>query len=67
MALKLMLEEGDKVMMDDLGMVVDVTFIGEKKVQLSFFAPKDIKINAVFKDSRKMFKNLKKRAESESQ
>jgi sRNA-binding carbon storage regulator CsrA len=63
MALKLILEKGDKVMCAEVGMMVDVLFVGKDKVQLAFDAPKDITINAVFADSSKMFKNKKKAAE----
>ena len=62
MALKFMLEEGDKVVIPEAGLTVDVLFIGNK-VQLAFDAPLDITINAVFADSSKMFKNKKKNAQ----
>ena len=50
MGLKLMLESGDKVVMDS-GIVVDVLATG-RKVQLEVHAPSDVAVNAVFKDSR---------------
>ena len=59
MGLKLTLGVDDKVVMD-CGVVVDVIAISSKQVALVFNAAPDIKINAVFKDSSKMFKNRRK-------
>jgi hypothetical protein len=59
MGLKLMVEAEDKITMSN-GVVIDVRFIGKQKAQLEFTAPKEVEINAIFKDSSKMFKNLRK-------
>ena len=59
MALHLNVEVEDKIVMSD-GVVIDITEVAGGKVTLSFTAPKDIKINTIFKDSSKQFKNLRK-------
>ena len=57
MALKLTVTRKDKIIMSD-GVVITVTTLSDKQVQLSFEAPKDIKIHTIFNDSAKQFKNL---------
>jgi len=61
MALKLTIGKGDKIIMSD-GVVIDLIHIGAKnsgQVTLAFEAPQEIRINAIFQDSRKQFKRLK--------
>jgi sRNA-binding carbon storage regulator CsrA len=57
--LKLTVSKGDKILIGD-AVVLDVKSTTGKQTQLEFFAPKDIKINTVFLDSSKQFKNRQK-------
>ena len=59
MGLKLTLQSGDKVMLSN-GVMIDVNTTSNKQTQLEFHADASVKINTVFKDSSKMFKNRRK-------
>jgi hypothetical protein len=61
MGLKLTLQNGDKVMMSN-GVIIDVLTTSNKQTSLEFHADADVKIDAVFKDSTRMFKNKRKQA-----
>lgn len=54
-----MLDRGDKVLMPTVGVTIDIKFVGNRKVELEFHAPESVAIHSVFKDSSKMFKNLR--------
>ena len=61
MGLKLTVSRGDKILLSN-GVVIDVRTLSDRVVCLEFEAPQSVKINAIFSDSSKQFKNLQKAA-----
>ena len=59
MGLKLTVTRGDKIICSN-GIVIDIITTSDKQTMLEFHAPRDIKIDAVFLDSSKQFKNMQK-------
>jgi hypothetical protein len=57
MGLKLTIGKGDKVVIGDTHIVIDCLTTSNKQTCLEFHAPRDVRIDAVFADSSKMFKN----------
>ena len=61
MGLKLTVSRGDKIICSN-GIVIDIITTSDKQTMLEFHAPKSIKIDAIFGDSSKQFKNLQNAA-----
>ena len=59
MGLKLTVGAEDKILLSN-GIVIDVRSTSNRQVCLEFEAPREVKIHAIFKDSSKQFKRLKK-------
>ena len=66
MGLKLTVGVGDKVICSN-GVVIDVRTTSDKQTQLEFTAPPEVKIDTIFRDSNKMFKNRRKNDEDDSE
>ena len=59
MGLKLTVGREDKIIVGN-DIVIDVRTLSNNQVQLEFTAPKEVQINAIFKDSNKQFKKARK-------
>ena len=58
MGLKLTVSRGDKVVMDN-GIVIDLVSHSDRQVTVEVHAPQEVKVNAIFLDSSKQFKNMR--------
>lgn len=65
MGLKLTIGTGDKVLIGS-SVVAEVVSTSNKQTCIEFYAPLDIEINAVFRDSSKQFKNANKSGNNKS-